>query len=148
VPANATLEQILPYTKQVFKDFQSEPEFDHSFQITFANGGFGGMLAKPWDERKRSIFPIQEELKREAHAHLRRPRAGVPAVGAPERGLFPVEFVIASTASHEELVRFAERLVQEAVKSGQFAFRRSWTCASTRRRGRSSSIATRSRRWA
>ena len=37
-------------------------------------------------------------------------------------GTFPVEFVIASTASHEELLRFAEQLVQEAVKSGQFAF--------------------------
>jgi multidrug efflux pump len=30
--------------------------------------------------------------------------------------------VIASTASHEELLRFAEQLVQEAVKSGEFAF--------------------------
>src|SRR5262249_28607485 len=40
----------------------------------------------------------------------------------PSAGTFPVEFVIASTGSHEELVRFAELIVQEAVKSGQFAF--------------------------
>ena len=40
----------------------------------------------------------------------------------PSAGTFPVEFVIASTASHEELVRFAQQLVQEAMKSGQFAF--------------------------
>ena len=41
------------------------PEFEHTFQITFPNGGFGGVLVKPWDERKRTIFQIQEELQRE-----------------------------------------------------------------------------------
>jgi multidrug efflux pump len=40
----------------------------------------------------------------------------------PSSGFFPVEFVIASTASHEELLRFAQQLVQEAAASGQFAF--------------------------
>ena len=43
-----------------------------------------------------------------------------PALPSP--GLFPVEFVIASTGPHEELVRFADQLVVEAIKSGQFAF--------------------------
>ena len=32
----------------------------------FPSGGFGGMLVKPWDERKRSIFQIQQELFRQA----------------------------------------------------------------------------------
>jgi len=40
VPANATLEQLTPYTEQVNNTFMATPEFDHSFQITFANGGF------------------------------------------------------------------------------------------------------------
>jgi multidrug efflux pump len=40
----------------------------------------------------------------------------------PSAGLFPVEFVVASTASHEELVRFAERIALEAQQSGLFAF--------------------------
>jgi multidrug efflux pump len=40
----------------------------------------------------------------------------------PSAGFFPVEFVIASTADHEEVLRFAQQIVQEAVKSGQFAF--------------------------
>jgi multidrug efflux pump len=40
----------------------------------------------------------------------------------PSAATFPVEFVIASTASHEELLRFAQQLVGEAIKSGQFAF--------------------------
>ncbi len=40
----------------------------------------------------------------------------------PSAGFFPVEFVISSTANHEEVLRFAQQLVQEAAKSGQFAF--------------------------
>ncbi|HEY3355199.1 MAG TPA: efflux RND transporter permease subunit [Polyangia bacterium] len=122
VPANATLEQLTPYSAEVNRAFQSVPEFDHSFQVTYSAGGFGGAIMKPWGERKRSIFPIQEELalKLGRIPGVRAPAFLPPAL--PSAGLFPVEFVIASTASHEELVRFADQLVAEAQKSGQFAF--------------------------
>jgi multidrug efflux pump len=122
VPANATLEQLMPFVDQVNADFTSTPEFDHSFQITFPGGGFGGMLVKPWDERSRNIFAIQEELtpKLNRITGVRAP-AFLPSA-LPNAGTFPVEFVIASTANHDEIVRFAEELVREATKSGQFAF--------------------------
>ncbi len=122
VPANATIEQIQHYADQVDGVFQATPEFDHSFQITFASGGFGGMIAVPWSERQRTIFPIQHEIdtKLRGLTGIRAPVFLPPAL--PSSGQFPVEFVIASTASHDELLRFAEELVQEAAKSGQFAF--------------------------
>ena len=121
-PANATIEQLTPYTTQIQGVFTSVPEYDHSFQLTLNTGGFGGLIVKPWDDRKRSIFPIQEEVagKITALTGVRAP-AILPAA-LPSAGLFPVEFVIASTASHDELMRFAEQIVQEAVKSGQFSF--------------------------
>ncbi len=121
-PANATLEQVSTYTKQVFDDFQSTPEFDSSFQLTLSSGGFGGMLVKPWEERKRSIFPIQEEIaaKLSTITGIRAP-AFLPSA-LPSAGFFPVEFVIASTASHDELVRYAQQISDEAMKSGQLAF--------------------------
>ena len=122
VPANATLEQLTPYTLQVNQLFSSVPEFAQSFQITFPSGGFGGALMKPWEERKRSIFPIQEELSKKTYgvAGIRAP-VFLPAA-LPSAGFFPIELVIASTAGHEELLKYAQQLVQEAVKSGQFAF--------------------------
>ncbi|HVY37804.1 MAG TPA: efflux RND transporter permease subunit [Polyangia bacterium] len=122
VPANATLEQITPFTEKVFRNFQSVPEFSHSFQLTFPTGGFGGMIVKPWEERKRSIFQIQQELfgKQMMLTGVQAPVFLPPALPSP--GIFPVEFVIASTGSHEELVRAADQLVAEAIKSGQFAF--------------------------
>jgi multidrug efflux pump len=122
VPANATLEQLTPYTEQVEHIFASEPEFLQAFQITFPYAGFGGTLVKPWDERKRSIFPIQEELANKLMkvAGIRSP-AFLPSP-LPSAGLLPVEFLIASTASHEEIVKFAEQIAAEGLKSGQFAF--------------------------
>ncbi len=122
VPANATLEQLLPYTAEVNRLMQTEPEFDHSFQLTFPASGFGGILVKPWEERKRSIFPIQEELSGKL-ARIAGIRAPVFLPSAlPSAGFFPVEFVISSTAPHEEVLRFAQELGAEAMKSGQFAF--------------------------
>ena len=122
VPANASLEQTASYSAQIEKRFESTAEFDHSFQITFASGGFGGMLAKPWDERKRNIFEIQAELAAKTsdiagiHAPMFLPSP------LPSPGTFPVEFVIASTAPHEEILKFAQELSMEAAKSGKFAF--------------------------
>ena len=122
VPANATLEQLTPFTKQVNDLFSSVPEFQQSFQITFPTGGFGGALLKPWGERERSIFPIQAELsgKLGAIAGIRAPVFLPPAL--PAAGFLPVEFVIAATASHEEILGFANQLQQAAMESGEFIF--------------------------
>lgn len=122
VPANATLEQTTHYTQQIGNVFKGVPEFEQSFQITFASGGFGGMLLKPWSQRKRTVFPVQGELgdKLNAISGVRAP-VFLPSA-LPSAGFFPVEVVIASTASHEELLKYAEKLAAAAAASGQFAF--------------------------
>jgi len=122
VPPNATLEQLDPYREEVTRIYKSTAEFEQAFQITFPTAGFGGMLVKPWDQRNRSIFPIQEEVgyKLMGIPGVRAPAFLPPAL--PSAGTFPVEFVMASTASHEEMVGFAEQIVGEAMNSGLFAF--------------------------
>jgi multidrug efflux pump len=122
VPANSTMEGLTPFTEQVFDIFKSTPEFSHSFQITFPNAGFGGMIVKPWTERQRDIFAIHQEVfgKLMGVTGVRAPVFLPPAL--PSSGIFPVEFVIASTGTHEELVRVADEMVMEAIKSNQFAF--------------------------
>jgi multidrug efflux pump len=122
VPANATMEQITPFTEKVYRNFASTPEFSHSFQLTFPSGGFGGMIVKPWEERSRSIFQIHQELfgKQMMLTGVQAPVFLPPAL--PSAGMFPVEFVIASTGTHEDLLRAADQIVVEALQSGQFAF--------------------------
>jgi multidrug efflux pump len=122
VPPNATLEQLQPYTAQVHRAFSSVPEFAQSFQITFPSGGFGGALMKPWNERDRDIFAIQNELaqKTAGVAGIRAP-VFLPAP-LPTAGFFPVELVVASTLDHRKLLEVAQGIVGDAMKSGLFAF--------------------------
>jgi multidrug efflux pump len=121
-PPNASLEQISGYLTEVGDHFASTPEFDHSFQIGFPTGGFGGMIVKPWNERKRSIFEITDELngKTMRITGVRAPVFLPPSL--PSAGFFPVEVVIASTASHEEILKRIEPILADAMQSGQFAF--------------------------
>ncbi len=122
VPPNATLEQLTPYTEEVNRVFMQTPEFENSFQFTFPTTGFGGMLVKPWDQRKRSIFPIQAEVSQKL-GNISGVRAPVFLPSAlPSAGFFPLEVILAGTGSHEELLRYAEKLVDAAAISGQFAF--------------------------
>ncbi len=122
VPANASLEQIVPYTEQIETAYEETPEFHHSFQITFPSGGFGGLVVNPWSERERTIFQIQPEIagKLGGLAGVKAPAILPPALPSP--GLFPVEFVIASTAEHAQIIEYAKQLADTATKSGLFAF--------------------------
>ena len=122
VPANATLEQLTPYTEQVERIFASVPEYAQSFQVTFPSGGFAGAIMKPWDERERPIFPAQEELAAETQkiAGVRAPVFLPPALPSP--GFFPVELVLASTQEHTDVLRVARQVADEATQAGLFAF--------------------------
>ncbi|HXS19237.1 MAG TPA: efflux RND transporter permease subunit, partial [Polyangiaceae bacterium] len=122
VPANATLEQLVPYADKIQTEYESVAEYDHSFQLVFPTGGFSGIVLSPWEDRKRTVFGVQPELTKKLAniAGIKVPVFLRPALPSP--GNFPVEFVVSSTAEHEEIVRYAGQLVKEAMQSGLFAF--------------------------
>src|SRR5438105_805613 len=51
---NSTIDQTKLYTQQVYDVYHSFPEGQSVFQITSPTGGFGGMVTKPWSERKKT----------------------------------------------------------------------------------------------
>lgn len=120
--SNASMEQASIYAAEANRIFMSFPETEFTFQLTFPNSGFGGMVLAPWEERERSVF----DLMPEATARL----GAIPGINLfpiappalPGGGDFPVEFVIASTAEPEEILKFAEQLQMKAMQSGMFAF--------------------------
>src|SRR5439155_183920 len=58
---NATLDQTRLFTTAVNDVYRSFPETKNTFQLTYPNGGFGGMVTKPWSERKKSAQQLQME---------------------------------------------------------------------------------------
>jgi multidrug efflux pump len=120
--ANSTLDQNSFFAAEVNRVFHSEPETDFTFQITFPNSGFGGMVVKPWDERKRTIFQILPDVQRKLQ---RIPGVRIfpttpPAL--PGGGDFPVEFILASTAEEGDILEIANQLQRKAMQSRMFAF--------------------------
>jgi multidrug efflux pump len=120
--ANSTLDQTKLFATQMHDVFRSFPEADSIFQITFPTGGFGGMVAKPWSERRKTT----EQLMMESMVPLSK-IAGVRVIPQtpaplPGGGDFPVDLVIASTADPQQLGELAGTLVGKAFQSGLFMF--------------------------
>ena len=120
--ANSTLDQNSIYSAAVNQVFMSEPETDFTFQITFPNSGFGGMVVKPWDERKRNVFQIMPEVQQKLQKIPGIQIFPVTPPALPGGGDFPVEFVLASTAETAQILEFAKQLQMKAMQSGMFAF--------------------------
>ena len=121
-PADATIDQTTFYTEALNREWMSEPEADKSFQITFPDNAFGGLVLKPWGERKRTVFQITPEVQKKISRvpGLRAMAATPPAL--PGGGQFPVEFIVASTAEPETILEFARQIQQKAATNGFFAF--------------------------
>jgi multidrug efflux pump len=119
---NSTIDQTNLFTNQVYDVYHSFPESQSIFQITSPNGGFGGMVTKPWSERKKTAQQLLVESTG--------PLSKIPGIrvipltppALPGGGNFPVDFVIASPAEPQQLVQFANQLVRKAMTSGVFIF--------------------------
>jgi multidrug efflux pump len=120
--ANATLDQTNLFANEVYDVYHSFPESDSLFQITNPGGGFGGMVVKPWSERKKTT----QQLLVESSAKLSK-IAGIRVIPLtppplPGGGNFPVDFVIASAAEPQQVSQLAEKIVQKAMASGMFIY--------------------------
>src|SRR6201997_3511583 len=119
---NSTIDQTNLFTDQVYDVYHSFPESESIFQITSPTGGFGGMVTKPWSQRKKTA----QQLLVEATG----PLSQIPGIRVipltppplPGGGNFPVEFVVVSAAEPRQLSEFANQLVQRAFASGLFIY--------------------------
>ena len=119
---NSTLDQTKLFASQIYDVYHSFPEAESIFQITDPTGGFGGMVTKPWSQRKKTA----QQLLIQSTGALSK-IAGVRVIPLtppplPGGGNFPVDFVIASSAEPQQLAQFANELVKRAFQSGMFIY--------------------------
>src|SRR5579872_5429789 len=120
--ANSTLDQTDLFMKEIYDVYHSFPESDSIFQIMSPDGGFGGMVTKPWSQRKKTA----QQLLVESAGPLSK-IAGIRVIPLtppplPGGGNFPVDFVINSAAEPQQVSEFANQLVGKAMASGMFIF--------------------------
>jgi multidrug efflux pump len=121
-PANATIDDTIRYADAAEKVFLSVPDTRFTFQITFPDNGFGGMVLKPWGVRKT---PTADYLPVVQHK-----LGDIPGIqlfpvmpsALPGSDSFPISFVIASTADPERILEFAKQLYGKAMAAHVFQF--------------------------
>ena len=121
-PADATIDQTSFYTDALNQEWMAVPEFDRTFQLTFPDNGFGGLVLKPWGQRERSVFEVLPEVQAKVG---RIPGIRVLPVlppALPGGGQFPVEFLITSTEEHSQILEYAQKIQQAAAQTNFFAF--------------------------
>jgi multidrug efflux pump len=121
-PANATIDDTIRYADAAGKVFQDIPDTRFTFQLTFPDNGFGGMVLKPWGVRKtptKNYLPmVQQQL------------GAIPGIqmfpimpsALPGADNFPVSFVITSTADQERILEFARQIFMKAMQNHIFQF--------------------------
>ncbi|MGA2244894.1 MAG: efflux RND transporter permease subunit [Verrucomicrobiota bacterium] len=122
-PPDASIEQVLYYADAVERIFAKVPETEQIFQLTMPDSGFGGMVVKPWGERKRTVFQILPLVQAQVnqipgiHTFLLTPS---PLPTGAEN--FPLNLVLSATAEPEQILEFAQKLQQKCATNGMFAF--------------------------
>ncbi|MPW18794.1 MMPL family transporter [Paraburkholderia sp. CNPSo 3157] len=124
-PPNATIQQMQTYADQVFDISKQLPEYSQMFQLTGAptlNQGFGGVLFKTWDKRKKGATQLQRELQQQWDGIAGARVAAFQFPPLPGAQGLPVQFVISTTEPFENLNEVSQAVLQKARESGMFLF--------------------------
>jgi multidrug efflux pump len=121
-PANATIDDTIRYADAAGKIFQDIPDTRFTFQITFPDQGFGGMVLKPWGVRKTPTAAYLPEVQAKLGAIPGIQMFPVMPSALPGGDNFPVSFVIASTADPERILDFAKQIYAKAMENKIFRF--------------------------
>ncbi|MFT6463345.1 multidrug efflux RND transporter permease subunit [Halopseudomonas sp.] len=125
-PQTANLEYLTHYTDEMNKVLREFGEYESHFQINGIDGvqgGIGGFLLKPWDQRDRSQMDMLPEVQAALNqvAGLQVFGFNLPSLPGTGDGL-PLQFVINTPSDYESLLQVTETIKNRAQESGKFAF--------------------------
>ncbi len=130
-PANATSDQKDAFARAAEKIMMNAPDSQFTFQIMFPPAvgagfgadGFGGLVAKPWRDRKQSIFQILPQVQAKLSQIPGLQIYFGPPSALPGGSQYPVEFVITSTDDDPvKLLDYAHQMQDAAAQSGKFQY--------------------------
>ena len=121
-PANATIDDTIRYADAAGKVFQDIPDTRFTFQLTFPDNGFGGMVLKPWGVRKTETKDYLPQVQAQLGAIPGIQMFPIMPSALPGGDNFPVSFVITSTADQERILEFAKQIFGKAMQANIFQF--------------------------
>ena len=121
-PPNATVNQMQSYADQIFQMSNKESEYQQMFQITSPSSSFGGVILKDWDERKKDATTFQKEMQEKWNTIAGARVAAFQFPALPGAQGLPVQVVINTTESYENLNDVSQAVLDKLRKSGMFFF--------------------------
>jgi multidrug efflux pump len=119
---DSTLEATDRDSKNVVKAITAFPETEFMWSLTASWGGFGGLVAKDWDQRTRST----EQMYGEVFGAVSQvpglrvfPRLDPPL---PTPGQYDVELIVQNESSLEELMETTQAVLNAGLQSGKFLY--------------------------
>ena len=125
-PQYGNLDYIERSTMQLSKFAAELPEYDHLFAINGYQGvssGFGGIILKNWEDRKRSQKDILQALSPKFNSITGAKVIGFAPPALPgSTGGPPVQFVVRSFGDYKDIAATMAKIEEAAAKSGLFIF--------------------------
>ena len=121
-PPNSTVNQMQTYADQIYQISAAEPEYEQMFQITSPTSSFGGVLLKDWDQRSRNATKFQEDMQSKWNTIAGARVAAFQFPALPGAQGLPVQVVINTTESYEQLNEVSQAVLDKARRSGNFFF--------------------------
>ena len=119
---DATAQQMLSYSQQMFAIGRRLPEYEMLFQIITPGQGFGGMLFKPWDQRSKSAAQLQQELQAKWSVIAGGQIFVFSLPALPGAAGAPIQVVINTTEPFQNLNEVVQAVLAKARDSGKFWF--------------------------
>ncbi len=126
-PQTATLDYLEAYSGDIQQRLEPLPAYDETFMILgrTASTVFGGFKMKPHGEREVSQMAVMPQLQEALRGVAGFDIAAFPRPSLPgSTGGLPVQFVITTGNSYEDLDQVTSELLERAMGSGNFMFLR------------------------
>src|SRR5512143_1037324 len=118
----ATVDQRQLYARQVYDTFTRFPQTEHVFQLNTPAQVIGGMVLKPWDQRRQTTNELQPVLQQQLGQIAGSQIAVFQPPSLPGARGLPVQFVLTTTEPFSKLYEVSQEFLNQALKSGQFIF--------------------------
>jgi multidrug efflux pump len=121
-PATAGIDMLKLYEPEAYAIAHKPPEVDRVYQFDQPGQVNLGIGLKPWGERHRATQDVLNELQGELSQVTGVGIALLQPPGLPGAFGLPIQYVIKTTRSFNELNGIAANFVQQALASGKFAY--------------------------
>ena len=119
---NATLQQKLLYSAEVYRRISAYAETAGVFQLDLVGSSIAGWVLKPWDKRDKTAAQLQPVLQQEMAGVAGAKIVAFQLPPLPGASGLPIQFVIQTTDPFDRLDGIAKAFTAEALKSGKFIF--------------------------